>query len=115
MSDGEYIPEEDFEEVNKEGTLSEDDDEGTVSYATREEDVMEEVRKWYQGKRRSCAAVQDEIVSPSRKEVAKKEKQRLREIERLRKERLESLRKEQNSTTQKGQVDDALFQMCEKE
>lgn len=50
MSDGDYIPEDDFELVNKEGTLS-DDDEDTVSFETKDEDTVEEVTQTNKGKK----------------------------------------------------------------
>jgi len=94
MSDFESVPEDDFEAVNKEGSLSEDEV-ATASYASRDDD---------QG-----------MASSSMAEVAKKEKQRLRELERLRKERLENLRQEQNSKSQEGQVRPLQWSFCPRE
>ncbi|GMH40196.1 hypothetical protein BSKO_08100 [Bryopsis sp. KO-2023] len=84
----EYIPEEDFDEVNQEGSLSDEEQpEEYDSVETEDEEFAPDVAMSYTAKR----------------DIARREKERLREQERRRREALEKMRETQNTAAEAGQ------------
>ncbi|CAD7696105.1 unnamed protein product [Ostreobium quekettii] len=90
--DEQYVPDEDFEEVNREGSVSDpgegapgDDD--YESADTEDEEFAGDV----------------ELSSPTKREIARREKERLREMEQRKRDMLESLRTQQNASAASGE------------
>ncbi|CAD7698507.1 unnamed protein product [Ostreobium quekettii] len=91
--DGDYIPDEDFEEVNRTGSLEE----------TEATPVEEEYESADAESQDGELDEDEEVVSPSKREIARQERERLRLHERQKREALEALRREQNEDVVEGE------------